>query len=120
MCVPISKVQIGNSEFYSYSWSVEDKENFPYPMNHNIGNRLNNGNSLFETQEEAIIAHDNKIREWSRHQNTKDRKNFIKKLINADAPELKQIEIDSIVWYNSLTEEQKKFCKWIKDYYEEI
>jgi len=109
-----------NADYYYYKWQVDGKPNFPYPMNHNIDNRLNEGYNIFETREEAVKAHDKQILEWSKHQNTKDRATMIKKLINTSAPEPKKIEVDSIAWFKNLPAQEQKYVKWIKDYYEEI
>lgn len=106
--------------YYTYRWVVKEKSNFPYPMNHNITNRLTSDESIFETYEEAVVAHDAMIIRYAQHQNTKERATMLKKLINAPKPNLAQIEVDSVTWFNNLPEQEKKYVSWLKYYCADI
>ena len=120
--IPLEKKPVSSSypdRFY-YTWDVEGQSKFPYPMNHNITNRLDNDGIVFETKEEAIAAHDKKILETAVKLPTAYRERCIKKMFNKVVPVPSTIESESIAWYDNLSEKEKGYIKWLKDYYSKI
>ena len=94
---------------------------WPYPINHNISNRVNNDSvEMFTTKEEAEAAHDKALKSLSKGQNTNDRANILSKLIVPAAPKKSARELKATKWFLDLSAENKKNVEWIKDYYEEI
>jgi hypothetical protein len=91
---------------------------------HNIHNYFEGYGSascyFFESKDDCIKHHDEKLIELSKGQNTKDRDNILKKLINSKTPDKPKIELDSIAWYESLTKKEQSYVSWIKHYYEKI
>lgn len=75
---------------------------------------------FYETESEAIEAHDKQIKELAKGQNTDVRRAMFTKLIGKVLPEVPKIEKDSIAWYKKLSKEQKKYISWIKEFYEDV
>jgi len=119
--IPTERNESSTKGYYYYRWDVKGIAQFPYPMNHNITNRLGDyGAELYETREEAVAAHDKKISERAVTLNTADRDRMLKKLIAASKPPVEPIEVKSIKWFESLPDEEKEYVKWIKHFYEKI
>ena len=76
--------------------------------------------NFFESKEECIKAHDERLIGLSRNLNTDDRRSFLSKLIKTALPTKSKIENDSIEWYEKLNETEQSYVKWLKHYYEEI
>ena len=85
-----------------------------------IKTRLYSLYNFYETEEEAIKAHDDQIKQYAQNLNTRERDNMFNKLIIKDKPTQSKLEIDSINWYNSLPNDGKEYVKWIKHYYSKI
>ena len=75
---------------------------------------------FFETEAEAIEAHDKRVKYLAQGLNTHDRDVMFQKLIVKSLPPKPKIEIDSVAWYKGLSTTEKKYVQWIKEYYEEI
>ena len=98
------------------------------PLGSTIANNIHNYfqgdgryTSFFESKDDCIKHHDEKLIEFSSYgQNTKDRDTILKKLINSKTPDKPKIELDSIAWYESLTKKEQSYVSWIKHYYEKI
>jgi hypothetical protein len=94
---------------------------WPYPINHNIDNRVDADSvDMYTTKEEAEAGHDKALKDLSKGQNTTDRAAILSKLIVPAAPKKSAREIKATKWFLNLTADEKKNVEWIKDYYEEI
>ena len=123
----IFQVRVGSydKEDKFYDFIVLNNHQFTKTMSHNIHAYLNGYGISFcyfsEDKDEIIKHHDDYLKKFAKKQNTKDRTNILKKLINKEEEPLKsQLEMDSVNWFNGLTAKEKKYVKWIKKYYEEI
>jgi hypothetical protein len=69
---------------------------------------------FYNSEEDAIIAHDEKILSYSSHLDAEYKKPMYKKLISAK-PEVSQIEIDAKAFFTSLPKEHKDHIIWLKN-----
>lgn len=95
---------------------------FSGTMSHNVRLYLNGYGTAYchfsEDMDECIKFHDNLIRQYGKDLNTKDRDVMYKKLITKQLPPKSNIEIDSVAWIKSLSAQEKKYLRWIKEFYE--
>lgn len=93
------------------------------PIKSNVQNNYLSGYGnatcdFYDTKEECIQAHDKQIIDWATNLNTDDRNVMCRKLYTKIKPPVKQIETDSINWYNNLSKQEQNYVYWIKKYYE--
>lgn len=74
---------------------------------------------FYDTEEECKEAHDAKLIKLANGLATNEQATIYKKLYGPK-PNKPVIEVDSIAWYNSLTDDQKKYVYWLKHYYAKI
>ncbi len=102
------------------------------PINVNLGRTLAHNLPIYMSgygiascdfsldKNEVIKHHDNLLKSWAKRLPTKERERMLSKLIVKQGPEKSKIEIDSVNWYNGLSAQEKKYIKWLKEYYSEI
>ncbi len=77
--------------------------------------------NFFENVEDCILEHDKELKEIAKGQTTSNKERILDKLINKeDVPEKDKIEVESVAWFNSLSDSEKKMVRWLKHYYDGI
>lgn len=104
-----------NSTFVNKLGYCLSNRQYKYLHNYNAYNIW-----VFDNEEEAIEAYDNKILEIASTLDTHNRAKVYKQLIVKRNVEISDFEKDAIEWYNSLEENQKKFCAYLKYKYSNI
>jgi hypothetical protein len=116
------------SKYYPYwhfKFEILESKPLGKTIAYNIHNYMNGGSGcascdFFDSYDECVIAHDDEIKSLAKGLNTYYRDLMFKKLINKDRPKPSKLEVDSIMWYNSLPKKEQKFVQWIKEYYEQL
>ena len=111
--------------FWRLSWNIDALAKKGSTFRHNVSVYMGGYGSAscdyFDSYEEAAKSHDAKIKDFARHLNTGERKSMFSKLIYKDnLPKVSDIEKNSVDWFKKLSATEKKYVKWIKDFYEEI
>lgn len=76
--------------------------------------------NFYETEEDAKLAHDMYIISFSKSLKGSHKEKILKKIYDNSLIIIEPIEKESIQWYNSLSDKEKTYLKWIKDYYTKI
>jgi hypothetical protein len=101
-----------------YKWEIVSGGTFSHTMKRNIGAYLRgNGYCRFsESYDECVKDHDEAVLRCAENEDltTDERDRFFKKLIQASRPEKAELEVDSLEWYNKLSEAEQGYVKWIK------
>jgi hypothetical protein len=69
---------------------------------------------FYETEEEAIEGHDDKIKYYAKYLDAAFKNRMYKKLIESSVPEASVEEIEAKKWYDNLTREEQFHIKWFK------
>jgi hypothetical protein len=76
---------------------------------------------FFDTKEEAMKVHDERIKEYARGQDTRKRATMYRKLYDKkDTPPKSKIETESMEWLKTLSKKEIEYVSWIKYYFEGI
>lgn len=108
--------------FVKYEWEVADMK-FPKVSAAGSVQLYLNGYGLascdyWESEEDCIEAHNKDLKEFARGLNTTDRESILSRLIN-EIPKMSKIEAASREWIKTLDKTQRKYLRWVKEYYED-
>jgi len=73
-----------------------------------------------EDYNELAEFHDRELQSWARNLNTQERASMLKHLITQEPPVQSKLEIESMNWLSTLSQQELKYARWVKMYFEEI